>query len=158
VRVGGVGTALGGMYDHLLFWHCSFIGTGTPHKTVLGRSEFETLPPDQWLMANLSVRGCLFERYQSAVGSVWFANPDVAFLDNHYIVPRGSAGVFSPDSGGGTITTGDPRIVTNVAAPDFGAPADPQSPLLGRVTPHLIPADARGNAHDPAATVGALRD
>jgi hypothetical protein len=158
VRVGGVGTALGGMYDHLLFWHCSFIGTGTPHKTVLGRSEFETLPPDQWLMANLSVRGCLFERYQSAVGSVWFANLDVAFLDNHYIVPGGSAGVFSPDSGGGTITTGDPRIVTNVAAPDFGAPADPQSPLLGRVTPHLIPADARGNAHDPAATVGALRD
>jgi hypothetical protein len=158
LRVGGSGTSLTGMYDHLLFWHCSFLATGTYHQALLGGEESETIPTDNWLMANVSVRACLFDRYVSGVGGDWFANPDVAFLDNHYVTPNGIAGVFSPDTGVGTITTGDPQIITSTSSPDFGKPAGPLSPLVGRVNPKLVPADARGNLHDASASVGALRD
>lgn len=156
VRPGGIGTSMGGMYDHLLFWNCTFIGTNTNHQMVLGRGESLTIPADGWLVANASVRGCLFDVYSADVGTAWFANPDVTFRDNHYITPGGFPNIYAPDTVGGTITTGDPLIITNVSSPDFGRPASAASPLFNRISPPLVPADARGVPHGASAEVGAL--
>lgn len=156
VRVGGIGTAVAGMYDHLLFWQCSFVGTGFQHETALGRPESLTLPAEAWLMANFSVRGCLIDRYVCDVGPNLFNNPDVEFRDNHYVSPGGVANTYTPDTAGGTITIGDPQIVTDPQSPDFGKPADASSPLVDRVTPPLAPTDARGTPRGASGDVGAL--
>jgi len=155
VRPGGVGTALGGMYDHLLLWHCTFIGTGTTHKAVVGRTEIETFPSNSWLLGNLSVRGCLIDRYTCEVGSSLFNQPYIEFRDNHYITPVGTTNTYNPDTVGGTISVGNPMIITNTSAPDFGGPAA-GSILLNRITPPFIPADAYGVPHGATADVGAL--
>ncbi|MCB9866871.1 MAG: hypothetical protein H6816_09600 [Phycisphaerales bacterium] len=156
VRVGGIGSAMAGMYDHLLVWNCSFIGTGTQHETALGRPEALTIPGGSWLMANVSVRGCLIDRYVCDVGGALFTHDDVEFRDNHYNTPAGIGNSFTPDTTGGTITVGDPQIVTDVQSPDFGAPASAASPLVDRIGAPPVPADARGTPRGAAADVGAL--
>ncbi len=156
VRDGGSGTAMGGKYDHLLLWHCTFIGTDTSHKAVLGRQEAQAVPYNSWQMDNLSVRACLFDRYSSAVGEFWVGRSDVDFLDNHYITPDGIPTIYGPDTGSGTASSGAPGIVTNTASANFGRPSGAGSPLAGRVWPLLIPADATGRPFGATAAVGAL--
>jgi len=159
--VSGRGTTFAGKYDHLLFWHCSFVGTGTKNKFNLGQYESTTSPTNQFLLKNVSVRGCLFERFRSGVSSAddaWMSNADVDIRDNHFITTStaGDADMVFPNSPGGTKTTGDPQIVTDVNSDLFGMPSGAGSPLVNRISPLLVPADAYGTPHGGAADIGAL--
>jgi hypothetical protein len=160
-ELSGRGTTFGGKYDHLLFWHCTFIGTGTKNKFNLGQYEGTTIPTNQWQLDNISVRGCVFERFRSTLSAAenqWIHDDDVDIRDNHYVT-QSDAGDYSmlfPNSPGGTITTGSPNLITNTSSADFGKP-QASSPLVGRVEPPVIPADAHGNPHGSSADAGAIR-
>jgi hypothetical protein len=157
----GRGSSFAGKYDHLLFWHCSFVGTNTRNKFNIGQYESTTVPTNDFLLKNISIRGCLFERFRSTVSTGdrnWIHNADVDIRDNHYITlsDPGDFNMLFPDSAGGTKTTGDPQMVGDVADPYFAAPAGPNSPLVGRISPPIIPADVYGEAHGSSADVGAI--
>jgi hypothetical protein len=157
----GRGTTFGGKYDHLLFWNCTFIGTGTKNKFNLGQYEGTTSPPNGWQLSNISVRGCVFERFRSTLSAAenqWIHNSDVDIRDNHYITYSDSSdySLLLPNSPGGTMTTGSPGMVTNTGASNFGAPSSASSPLANRISPPLVPADAYGKAHGSSADLGAI--
>ncbi len=158
--VSGRGTTFAGRYDHLLVWHCSFLGTGTVNKFNLGQYESTTSPSNIFQLDNVSVRGCLFERFRSGVSSndlSWIHDADVEIRDNHYIsTDTSDPNLLVPTSDAGR-TTGDPQVVTDPDNATFGRPASSASPLVGRISPVLIPADAEGRAYGATADVGACR-
>jgi hypothetical protein len=154
----GRGSNFSGNYDHLLFWNCSFVGNGTAHKGTIGMYESTTVPPNQFLMKDVSIRGCVFEQFRTTVSAAdksWVYNPDVEIYDNHYVRVLSHSHGLAPDTAGNTTTTGDPRLMMTTSSADFGRPLS-GSPLIGRVTPPLVPADATGRAHGTSAEIGAL--
>jgi hypothetical protein len=154
----GRGSSFAGKYDHLLFWHCSFVGTNTRNKFNIGQYESTTVPTNDFLLKNISIRGCLFEQFRTTVSAAdksWVYNPDVEIYDNHYVRVLSHSHGLAPDTAGNTTTTGDPRLMMTTSSADFGRPLS-GSPLIGRVTPPLVPADATGRAHGTSAEIGAL--
>ncbi len=155
----GRGTSFAGKYDHLLLWNCSFIGTDTINKFSIGKYESTTSPAGEYMVANASIRGCLFQSFRSTVRSAdkaWVNKADVEICDNHYVLPEDSADphriVPTCDP---ARTTGSPQVVSDTASADFGRPTS-GSPLVNRINPPLVPADADGRPHGTAADVGAL--
>jgi len=154
----GRGSTFAGKYDHLILWNCTFLANGTPNKCTVGVYESTTVPSNEFAVRNASIRGCLFDQFRSSVHSGdknWVRNPDVEFYDNHYLRVVTSNHGLSPDTGSGTISTGDPRVQMNASSNDFGRPLT-GSPLIGRLSPPLVPADATGKAYGSTADVGAL--
>ena len=144
----------------MLFWNCTFIGTGAKNKFNIGQYESTTSPTNQFLLKNVSIVGCLFERFRSTVSQAdksWVNNADVELVGNHYITSSDSGDyhLMIPRTTGGANTMGDPKIVTSTSSSDFGRPQS-GSPLLDRVSPPRIPADATGKRHGSAADIGAL--
>ena len=84
----GVGSWLGGTYDHLLLWNCTFIGTGTGHDFWWANESYTGTP--QFRMTNASFRGNVFTRWLTTEGLSWTQASTVEFLDNHYITPTGA--------------------------------------------------------------------
>jgi len=144
--VSGRGTTFAGKYDHLLFWHCSFVATDTINKFTIGQNEDTTEPPKQALLNNLSVRGCLFERLQSDRRELLLEN---AFVNNHFITTSGSR-VYVV----GTERTTGPAPI-ELSAPIIGMPPA-GSPLINRLEPPLVPADAYGRERGAVGSIGAV--
>jgi len=154
----GRGSDWAGKFDHLILWNCTFMGTPSRNNVALGIYESATSPPNQFLMKNVSVRGCMFTDFRSYVSTedkAWVNNADVDIRDNHYINLNPPYHGMAPDSGDSTITMGDAKIERNVGSPDLGRPLA-GSPLLNRISPPLVPADAFGEAHGASSPVGAL--
>ncbi len=156
--VSGRGTTFAGKYDHLLFWNCTFLGTNTINKFNLGQYESTTSPSNAFLLKNISVVGCLFERFRTGVRSEdkgWINHRDVEIVDNHYITSsdRNDYNLIIPRPADNSL--GDPKVNTSPASSDFGRPRS-DSPLRNQVSPPRVPADATGRPHGSAADIGAL--
>jgi hypothetical protein len=151
-------TTFVGKYDHLLIWHCSFFGTNTMSKFTVGGYESTTVPSGGFQMQNISIVGCVAERFQSTVSATdksWVNNSDVEIRNNHWITipPQWSPHVMAP---GIDWTSGNPMVVTvttNPNAEDLGKPLS-GSVLTGRVNPQVVPCDAFGKARPNVASVG----
>ena len=127
--------------DHLLLWHCSFIGQSFSIFDDGDQSTGERLITN---ITNLSVKGCYFGAFKQddrRGGRADFSD----FESNHYVTPAG--GVYTKTPGTG-VTTGDARLDNR------GCPT-PSSPLVDRLAHRLVPTDAWGRARDARADVGA---
>jgi hypothetical protein len=154
----GRGSDFAGKYDHLIIWNSSFVGSGTGHMASFGQYESTTAPANQFLMKNVSIRGCVFDQLRSTVSQAdknWVNNPDVDIYDNHYIRYVPNFHGLAPDSGDGTTSQGDARINLTAGSSSLGRPLA-NSPLIGRVSPPLVPADATGRPYGAAADIGSL--
>gem|GEM_PF-639845 len=142
------GSTLCGEYDHLLFWHCSFIGTGG-HIGGFGFSAEPTTA--RFRVTNSSFRGNLWQRWTTTEGTAWTQAPSVEFYDNHYYADS----PLMPDTAG-TKTVGDPQLVLDPTSVDFGHPVV-TSPLRNRVGTPLVPCDLDSNPRTFPADVGAYQ-
>jgi hypothetical protein len=141
--------ALYGDYDHLLMWHCTFIGTNTGHAVTF-------LPEPStggFSVTNASFLGGVWDEWKTTEGIGWTQAPDVEFYDNHYIVSTGF-NTYTPDSGD-TKSIGDAGMVTDPDDPNFGRPAGPSSPLVGRISAPSVPVDLGGEERGASGEVGA---
>jgi len=124
--------------DHLLLWHCSFLGQSF---SFYDDKEGRTRIPVN--MTNVSVVGCCFGnlRKHTQGGNVDFSG----FQGNHIVAPEGVHAVKP----GRDLTIGDPKLT-----PTFAPRA--KSPLVNRLTRQFVPIDAAGRLRDVRPDIGAL--
>ena len=146
----GVGSWLGGTYDHLLIWNCTFIGTATGHDFWFVDENYTgTL---QFQMTNVSFRGNVFTRWLTTEGLGWTLSAGADFFDNHYITPTGAL-TYTPGAAG-SYTTGAAGLITDTASVDFGRPLA-SSPLVNRMAVPVVPCDLSGRPRTAGCDIGA---
>ena len=127
---------LGVSGDHLLFWHCTFVG----HHVTFNSSRAEAA-----LLSNLSIRNSLFDSIRHyAAANVHY--PDTAFSNCHVMNEADYGIKVFP----GVDTTGG---YLDLAADDGPSADTPE--LLGRVEQLLIPVDLRGRPWAQPGAIGA---
>ena len=124
--------------DHLLIWHCSFLGH--PLNFYDDKEGRTRIPLN---MTNVSVVGCCFGNMKKHTqgGKVDFSG----FQSNHIVASEGVHAVKP----GRDLSTGDPKLT-----PAFAPQA--QSPLVNRLSRQLVPIDAAGRLRDARPDIGAL--
>lgn len=123
--------------DHLLMWHCSFLGQSFNFYDDKAGNQKVPLQ-----MTNVSVVGCCFGNIKKHTQG---GHVDLlGFEHNHIVTPEGIQAV----SPGRDLTTGAPGL-TQTGLPERG------SPLLDRLARQLVPADARGRPRDRRPDIGA---
>jgi len=150
---GGGGGSIRCSGDHLLMWHCTFQGS-TDYEHLLGLFDdsFSDGQPDPIVISHFSSKGNYFDRvwYTTTGGGVDFTQWD----QNHYAhTEPGDWGVAKLY----TVTPGTNYTAGTGFLDAFGVPL-PDSPLLGRISPLLIPVDAQNVLRDNPADVGAYEN
>ena len=150
-----------GTWDHLLMWHCSFLGgpyyllnADLTNSSFVGNAFFEfrdfgvaeMIDPPYSLPGNSESNEFLYNHYQ------WTAVDQGNPSDSK---PHWRS--KSPDSSpAGTSSIGDPAVNLNITDYDnFGYPRN-NSPLENRLPFVKVPIDARGHLRDSTPDIGAL--
>jgi len=127
--------------DHLLMWHNTFAYSGSGssgHQAFYDNSR----EPD-CVISNSSFAGNKWTDFRNDASST-FSPGD--FMSNHYDENVGHH--YHTQTPGSDVTTGNAQLDS------FGRP-EGSSPLLSRISPLLVPADASGMARGSVGDVGA---
>jgi K319-like protein len=141
---GGGGSGWYYAVDHLIMWHMSFVSkTATAYShPLLFHSDYNELTS----MTNVSVIGCRFDQLwqeTSTLLSLDLSN----FAHNHYCISSGGGPIVAP---GVDKSTGNP-MTDSSGRPLTG------SPLIGRVSPPVVPCDIEGRPRGTSGDVGAFQ-
>jgi len=123
--------------DHLLIWHCSFLGQSFNFYDDKDGNARVPLA-----MTNVSVVGSCFGTVKKHTMG---GHVDVSGFESNHIVTPGGLHSVTP---GSDMSTGDPMLTPQ------GVPRR-QSPLVDRLTRKLVPTDAEGRLRDSRPDIGA---
>ncbi len=138
---------------HLLLWNCDILSPDAALSVNKGGFMFCDLDPRPTSVHDVSVRNCVFQRFNVLQTGAEPSLLDTKWADNNHYVDVASYMALSPGTNattGGTLAS----LVTGAVAGDF-APAT-GSPLLSRCQKLLAPADVTLHARKTPDAIGAV--